>query len=116
MTKTDFTSATNLLNKKDAVQRALNEISTTSKNDFAFFDKKESKFVSDSMEIMTKIARLLDSLGITYVHHSKKLDSVPELIIDSKYSDVARTLFEGWQSNITIEQNVRLSNFGTHNR
>ena len=65
---------------------------------------------------MTKIARLLDSLGITYVHHSKKLDSVPELIIDSKYSDVARTLFEGWQSNITIEQNVRLSNFGTHNR
>lgn len=64
------------------------------------------------MEIMTKIARLLDSLGIT----SKKLDSVPELIIDSKYSDVARTLFEGWQSNITIEQNVRLSNFGTHNR
>lgn len=116
MKKTDFTSATNLLNKKDAVQRALNEISNTSKGDFAVFDKKESKFVSDSMEIMTKIARLLDGLDIKYVHHFKKLDSVPELIIDSKYTDIARTLFDGWQSNITIEPNVRLSNFGTYNR
>lgn len=116
MSKTDLISATNILNKKSSVQKALNEISKKSKASFAFFDKKGNKFVSDSMDIMINIANLLDKYGIKYTHHAKKINAVPELVINPKYIEVAQELFDGWQSNITVEQNTMISNFNAHDR
>lgn len=68
------------------------------------------------MEIMIKISQLLDKAGIKYTHYYKKLNDVPDLVIDSKYMNVSHKLFNGWRSNVIVEQNTRISNFNAKDR
>lgn len=108
MKKEAFKKAEDILKNRQGIQNRLNQISKSSGNDFAFFDKNGAKFVSDSMEIMQKLSDLLDNLGIKHTHHFADLKSVPELIIAPEYVEVAHKLFDGWQSNLIIQQNARI--------